>query len=112
MAEEIGPCPVCGGVGIPTPEAVAGGVLWHVHCESDACLIGESQPEYDAAVASWNRLSRAARLLRAWDVVAGEPFQTWYEDGQWHAAPGTGGEMGSGETPDAALVALAEEVGA
>ena len=106
----VAPCPTCGGAGILVFEPSPGGVLWHVHCESDACLVGERQPEASEALASWNRLSRAARLLRAVEGL-GERTLLFESSGLWWVSQRSGTRVGSGATPVDAFVALAAEVG-
>jgi hypothetical protein len=115
--QTIGPCPVCGGTSqVVTTQHKA---LSFGQCLADCQLI--------LPLPTWQRLSHAAALLRAWDAFgarlpSGWAFgvaQIWDDDTQqWTIeAQATDRPKGrilvaTGATAHAALIALAAQIGA
>jgi len=96
----IGACPVCGGVA-RRPD------LYPV-CQSCGLC---------APVAAWQHLSRAAALLRACEVFQRQKarIHTYYhnEDKAWGAYdPLSEGPDARADSPAAAIIALAQQIGA
>lgn len=105
----IAPCPVCGG---------DGQVLGHANIKRDRWLGQCLDCGFSIALPTWNRLSRAAALLRACEAI-----EAWHRD-NWKGSIdievmqdetiGIYAALGvvRGPSLPAALIALAQQIGA
>lgn len=114
--DELLPCPVCGShpvhhTNVSTP-LTEDWCRW-VGCVDESCLAGPYRRTQTEAIAAWNTLSRAARLLAAVEAIEtiNPDARLWRNAGQvnWYTIPSTG-SVASYYTLEGAILALAKKV--
>ena len=87
--------------------------MYWVGCANTRCLHGPLCTTRERAIATWQRLSRAARLLAAVEAIEtiNPDARLWRNAGQvnWYTIPSTG-SVASYYTLEGAILALAKKV--